>query len=173
MINKTIKHSGLKITFRVLFAVLTLAIMVYIFSLSSETAEVSSQTSAGLIETVVETFVPSYNEMTETAKKEYVSSLQGIVRTLAHFTVFGALGVCSAGLAATFKGRFYSKLIFTQIFCSLYSLSDEYHQTFSKGRSFQLEDIAVDSLGAFCGIVFVLLIVLIFTKRRCIKGEKK
>ncbi len=164
--DKNLKHSGLKIVFRVLFAILTLALMACIFYLSAESAEVSSQTSAGLIETVVETFVPSYNEMNEVVKKEYISSLQDVVRTLAHFCIFGALGVCSGGFAATFKGKFYIKLIFTHLFCVLYSFSDEYHQTFSNGRSFQLIDIGVDSLGAFLGIVVVLLITLIFTKRK-------
>jgi VanZ family protein len=157
----------------VLFAILTLALMAYIFSLSAESAEVSSQTSAGLIEKVAETFVPSYQTLPETEKKEYIASLQGVVRTLAHFSIFASLGVFSAGLSATFNGKFYIKLILTQIFCSAYALSDEYHQTFSKGRSFQLSDIFMDSLGAFCGIVFVLIIALIFTKRRCKKGEKE
>jgi VanZ family protein len=157
----------------VLFAILTLALMAYIFSLSAESAEVSSQTSAGLIEKVAETFVPSYKTLPETEKKEYISSLQGVVRTLAHFSIFASLGVFSAGFSATFNGKFYIKLILTQIFCSAYALSDEYHQTFSKGRSFQLSDIFMDSLGAFCGIVFVLIIALIFTKRRCKKGEKE
>ncbi len=166
MTDKNFRHSGLKIVFRVLFAILTLALMTCIFCLSAESAEVSSQTSAGIIETVVETFVPSYKEMTEVVKKEYISSLQDVVRTLAHFCIFGALGVCSGGFAATFKGKFYLKLIFTHLFCVLYSLSDEYHQTFSMGRSFQLIDIGVDSLGAFLGIVVVLLIALIFTKRK-------
>jgi VanZ family protein len=147
--------------------------MAYIFSLSAESAEVSSQTSAGLIEKVAETFVPSYKTLPETEKKEYISSLQGVVRTLAHFSIFASLGVFSAGFSATFNGKFYIKLILTQIFCSAYALSDEYHQTFSKGRSFQLSDIFMDSLGAFCGIVFVLIIALIFTKRRCKKGEKE
>ena len=166
MIDKNLKHSGLNLTFRVLFAILTLDLMTYIFHLSEESAEVSSKTSAGLIEKVAETFVPSYKELSEVAKKEYVSSLQGIVRKLAHFSIFAALGVCSAGFTATFKGKFFIKLILTQIFCSLYALSDEYHQTFSKGRSFQFSDILMDSLGAFCGIVFVLLIALICIKKK-------
>ncbi len=162
---KNLKHSGLKILFRVLFAVLTLVLMACIFLLSAETAEVSSKTSAGLIETVVETFVPSYNDMTEVGKKEYISSLQDIVRTLAHFGIFGALGVSSAGFAATFQGNFYLKLLITQIFCSLYAVSDEFHQRFSEGRSFQYIDIGVDSLGAFCGITVTLLIYFIIYKK--------
>lgn len=163
--DKKLKHSELKIVFRVLFAILTLALMAYIFSLSAETAEVSSKTSAGLIETVVETFVPTYNDMTEVGKMEYISSLQDIVRTLAHFCIFGALGVCSAGFVATFEGNFCLKLLVTQIFCSLYAVSDEFHQRFSEGRSFQYFDIGIDSLGAFCGITVTLLISLICYKK--------
>lgn len=147
--------------------------MTCIFYLSCESAETSSQTSAGLIETVVETFVPSYKEMPEEVKTDYISSLQETIRTLAHFTIFGALGVTGAGFVATFKGKFYFKLIFTQAFCSLYALSDEYHQTFSEGRSFQLIDICIDSLGAFCGIIAVFLIALVFAEKEGINKVKK
>lgn len=165
-------HPGLIILFRVIFALMTLAVMAYIFILSAQSAEQSSNTSAGLIEKVVDTFVPSYKEMPVEEKKQFVSSLQDIVRKAAHFTEFGALGFSASCFASTVKGKFWLKLIFCQCFCSLYALSDEYHQTFSEGRSFQLSDIAFDSVGAFCGIIFVLLVVLIFVKVRAKGGEK-
>lgn len=165
-------HPGLKILFRVIFALTTLAIMTYIFKLSAETAVQSSQTSAGLIEKIVDTFVPSYNELPVEQKKTLISSLQDVVRKAAHLTIFGALGVSVSCFASTFRGKFCLKLFFCQIFCSFYALSDEYHQTFSKGRSCQISDIAIDSLGSFCGIIFVLVIVLIFIKIRDRGGEK-
>ncbi len=172
MTSQKSNHPGLKILFRVIFALTTLAIMTYIFTLSAETAVQSSQTSSGLIEKIADTFVPSFKEMPAIEKKAIVSSLQDIVRKAAHFTVFGALGVSVACFASTFRGKFWLKLIFCQLFCSLYAVSDEYHQTFSEGRSCQLSDIGVDSFGSFCGIIFVLLIVLIFNKIRDKGGEK-
>ena len=167
-------HSGLIITFRVIFALMTLAVMAYIFMLSAENAKQSSQTSAGVIEKIVDTFVSSYKEMPVEEKKSLVSSLQDVVRKAAHFAVYAVLGFYASCFISTFNGRFWLKLIICQSFSSLYALSDEYHQTFSEGRSFQISDIVYDSVGAFCGIIFVLLVVLIFkkAKKRGRKGEK-
>ena len=152
--------------FRVIFALLTVTVMTCIFILSAENAAQSSQTSSGLIEKVVETFVPQYNEMSVADKKSFISSLEDIVRNAAHFSIFGALGICVSGFAATFNAKVWLKLIFCQLFCSLYAVSDEYHQTFSEGRSCQLIDVFIDSSGSFVGIVVVLLIVFIYFKIR-------
>lgn len=164
MSNVKLNHPGLKILFRVLFALMTLAVMTYIFMLSAETAEQSSQTSAGLIEKAVDTFVSSYKEMPVEEKEQLVSSLQDIVRKAAHFTIFAALGFFTSCFAATYKGKLLKKLLICQAFCSLYATSDEYHQTFSEGRSFQLSDIVMDSFGSLCGILFVFLIIFLYVK---------
>ncbi|MBR2043928.1 MAG: VanZ family protein, partial [Clostridia bacterium] len=60
--------------------------------LSAENAQQSSQTSAGLIEKVVDTFVPSYKEMPKVEQEKLVFSLQDVVRKAAHFTIYAALG---------------------------------------------------------------------------------
>lgn len=38
------------------------------------------------------------------------------------------------------------------LFTMLYALSDEIHQIFVPGRTFQLEDLALDLLGALAGL---------------------
>ena len=63
MSNAKINHPKPKILFRVLFALITLAVMTVIFMLSAENAQQSADTSAGVIEKVAETFVPSYKKM--------------------------------------------------------------------------------------------------------------
>lgn len=165
-------HPGLIILFRVIFAILTLAVMVYIFILSAENAQQSSQTSAGLIEKVVDTFVPSYKEMPKLEQEKLVFSLQDVVRKAAHFAIYAALGFFAACFTATFNGSFFVKLLCCQLFSTAYAVSDEYHQKFSAGRSFQLSDIGYDSAGAFLGIVVVLLFALIVAKHRRRAGEK-
>lgn len=166
-------HSAAKIVFRVIFAIMALAVMAYIFVLSSETAAQSSKTSSGIIEKIADTFVPSYKSMTTAEKTEFVASLQDIVRKWAHVVIFGALGISVAGFVSTFRGNFWLKLIFCQVFCSAYAAGDEFHQKFSAGRSFQYTDIAADSLGALIGILIVLLIALIFWRNKSPKMKKK
>jgi len=36
------------------------------------------------------------------------------------------------------------------LFCALYALSDEWHQTFVPGRHGQLMDVVIDAIGALC-----------------------
>ena len=38
------------------------------------------------------------------------------------------------------------------IICCLYSISDEYHQTFVPGRSGEVRDVCVDTSGALLGV---------------------
>lgn len=139
--------------------------------LSAENAVQSSQTSSGLIEKIADTFVSSYKEMPVEEKKQFVSSLQDVVRKAAHFAVFAVLGVSVSCFASTFKGRIWAKVIFCQLFCCLYAVSDEFHQKFSEGRSCQLSDILFDSVGSFCGIVFILFSVFLFVKIRSKGGN--
>lgn len=42
-------------------------------------------------------------------------------------------------------------LIFTVLFCFLYALSDEYHQSFVVGRSCDLNDALADTFGGLIG----------------------
>ena len=50
--------------------------------------------------------------------------------------------------------------IITQVFGTLYAISDEIHQTFIPGRSGEIRDVIIDSLGIFTG----LLICIVFLK---------
>ncbi|MGE5197037.1 MAG: VanZ family protein [Deltaproteobacteria bacterium] len=72
-------------------------------------------------------------------------------------------GIIYAGLAwvfmraakNTFLGLSPLKLIFlTVIFCTVYGLCDEFHQSFVPGRDASLFDVAIDLLGAFMGSLF-------------------
>ena len=51
----------------------------------------------------------------------------------------------------------------------LYAMSDEYHQTFVMGRSGELRDVLIDSLGIITGIVLTVLILKLFKSK---KGEE-
>ena len=44
------------------------------------------------------------------------------------------------------------KKLFIFLFCLLYALTDEFHQSFTPGRQARLYDIVFDSLGAFLGL---------------------
>jgi VanZ family protein len=54
----------------------------------------------------------------------------------------------------------------TLVFCILYSLTDEWHQSFVPGRGIELNDGLLDLLGSSCGATIAWLYFLIRSKLR-------
>ena len=65
-------------------------------------------------------------------------------------------------MTINYKNNIYIPIII----CILYAISDEIHQLFVPGRSGQVSDVLLDTLGAFTGI---MIYKLIYNK---IKGGK-
>ena len=146
--------------FRIITVILLIAWMTMIFSLSSQNADQSSQTSGGVIATVVRIFYPDFDALSEAQQLELIEPFQFIVRKSAHFTAYAVLGALSFLSVITFKKipLFYRSGISAAI-CLLYSVSDEIHQTFVKGRSGEVRDVCIDFCGSLLAIVVFTLIV--------------
>ena len=142
---------------RLLFAAV-LALMMNIFILSSQDADLSTKTSGSFIEKIAVVFVADFNEMTALQQGQIVASMQTFVRKAAHFGVYGLLGCLLAGATLTYKKmKFLKRLLAAGTVCILYAVSDEIHQLFVPGRSCQFKDMMIDSLGALLGILAVLI----------------
>ena len=138
--------------------------MVLIFSLSSQNAETSSQTSGSVIESVAEIFYPGFSDMTETQQNEIIGTFQFIVRKTAHFTLYAVLGALSFLSVISYRSLKYRLRIFLSAgICLLYAASDEFHQLFVAGRSGEIRDICID----FCGSLLAITVLAILS--RCIK----
>lgn len=82
-----------------------------------------------------------------------------ILRKLAHFTSFFFLGsFLYLGFRRIFKIKYWAP-----IFCWLLTVGlaafDEYHQYLTGDRTPSVHDVMLDGTGAFCGIIFVWLIL--------------
>jgi len=77
-----------------------------------------------------------------------------------HFFEFGGLGMLAiAGLRwATHEFSMKTRFLVPVVFCLLYGLSDETHQLFVEGRTFDLTDIAADVAGAACAAALFLYV---------------
>ena len=145
---------------RIVLLVLIVALMTTIFILSHQPADVSSEVSGGFIYRVLNFIMSGFGSLSEGQRAEIVDSLQYFVRKCAHAFSYALLGGLLMGLMATFD---YEKLFkatrpaFAIAF--LYSVTDEVHQLFVEGRSGQVSDVLLDSAGAVCGILIVMLCV--------------
>lgn len=52
------------------------------------------------------------------------------------------------------------------LLCSLYAVTDEFHQLFVPGRSASTRDILIDSLAALCGVAILLGVKAFYTSER-------
>lgn len=73
------------------------------------------------------------------------------VDKLAHMLAYGTLAVTVLWyFGEKGVGRPWPTLMLTVLFCLLYGISDEFHQSFVPLRSVSTFDIVADTVGAFC-----------------------
>ena len=153
---------------QILFLILTIAIMCTIFYLSSQDAESSSDTSSLLTKLAVKLLYPQYDSESDDIKREMWSKASFIVRKLAHFSIYAALGFCAS--VTVWKRKLISaKNPGVIVFGFLYAVSDEFHQSFVKGRSCEFRDMMIDTCGVTVGLIISLIlmgIIALAVKRR-------
>lgn len=147
-----------------IFAVLIVIWMLFIFSMSSQNAGVSLNTSGNTIKVVL-SIVPKFREQPKEVQDNIVESLQIIGRKSGHFIGYMMLGVLSMLLLLKFK-NINKKPLFAFLICAIYAISDEIHQLFVPGRSGQVRDVIIDSCGSLVGIAIVLILIKLLEIKR-------
>lgn len=128
---------------------LVLLWMGLIFSQSHKPATESNKLSKGVTEIIVET-VEKINPDSDVDIS--VSRLNHILRKNAHFFSYLLLGILTLNALRISGAKGYKLYGFALLICILYSISDEFHQTFIPGRGGQVKDVIIDSAGALVGI---------------------
>ena len=147
---------------KTIFAVLLVLWMGFIFSMSSENAEKSSNTSGQTIRVVLSA-VPGFEEQPEEVKVNIIEKLQFIVRKSAHFIGYMILGILASGLILQYE-NINKKYPLAFLICVIYAISDEIHQLFVPGRAGQVRDVLIDSAGSLLGIIIVMAFVKLLIK---------
>ena len=140
----------------ILIYIMPWLIMAFIFVQSALPADLSSEESSFLVD-----WICRYIQ----ADPEVVTV---VVRKAAHFSEYLVLGISlgaavSAGVAEK-KNRKWNEgsgLILMQagLIGVLYAVSDEIHQRFVPGRSGELRDILIDSVGVICGLMLLRMLL--------------
>ena len=148
----------------VLFAVLSIFLTGFIFSNSAKTAGESHAQSGRVMDIVRPILVPEF--IHEETEEKTEQKLSYVVRKVAHFVEFGALGLCVGGafasLAVLSKKHYRIAPVAT---CIAIACCDETIQAFT-GRTNSLKDVALDSCGSICGLLFVCCVVWLINQRR-------
>lgn len=95
----------------------------------------------------------------------------GIVplRKSAHLFMYFILGILCLNFINCFDLEKIKKIIISLLICILYACIDEIHQLFIIGRSGEIKDVFIDSIGSILGILLISRII----NGKCDKyGEK-
>ena len=133
--------------------------MVFIFMMSQQNADVSTETSLRAGTLVAELVVPGYRDWPAGEQRALAMRIDYPVRKLAHaseYTVLGILYSLSV-LSVTVVPKRRRLLCTALPLGVLYAASDEFHQLFVPGRAGRVSDVLIDSSGVLLGIAIVSL----------------
>lgn len=143
---------------RIVSTVLVLALMTGIFLFSSQGRD-SEATSEVFAFIIIDTIHPEYSDLSSEDQSIIWVAAQHIARKAAHIFEYMLLGflilIC---LESWFIWNKKHKWLAFAI-GSLYAVSDEIHQYFIPGRSCEIMDMLIDSLGVFLGVLLAIKLI--------------
>ncbi len=125
--------------------ILVILWMILIFIMSSFDDNSSSNQSNFIVDIVVNIL-----------KIDNIELLSLIIRKLAHFTEYFILGILVINMFN--RNNISIKYLISIILCIIYACTDEIHQFFVPGRSCQVTDVIIDSMGSIMGVYLYKLI---------------
>lgn len=149
---------------RIILILLLLCTFFVIFGFSSQDGEVSGGISQRITKTILEKS-NRYNNLPEKRQNEISHRTEKIIRKMAHFSIYTVVGLLLMGLFSTYHLKNNWRVIMTIVIGILYAGSDEFHQSFSPGRTPKVTDVYIDTLGVLLGILLVLFVKKLYYKR--------
>lgn len=125
--------------------------MIVIFMFSNQKANDSSKLSDGFILKTVRIIEEITNK--EYSDEEILDKFVKPVRKLAHFIIYLILGILVYNYIRIFGYK--HTILISLLICIMYSCTDEIHQVFIEGRSGEILDVLIDSIGSFIGIILI------------------
>lgn len=122
---------------------LVILLMLIIFYFSNQSSNASSTTSSGIVKNIFDLF---------NLKDVFVfDAFHTLIRKMAHFSIYLLLGFLVYNALFNKKVSSINVLLYSILIVCLYSISDEIHQLFIIGRSCEVRDILIDTIGGSIG----------------------
>lgn len=151
----------MKINFlRAILLILLLGTFFIIFGFSNQDAEESGNLSSNIAKFMLKQV---HHDDIEN-KEQILERTESVIRKIAHFSIYTLVGFLLMALASTYNLKENKKIIISLCIGALYATSDEIHQLFIPGRSGQITDVILDSMGVLLGILLVLTVLEVYKK---------
>lgn len=151
---------------KIILWALVIGCMVTIFAFSHQSADVSHDLSNSVLFKILDALGILKN-MPRSAMIETTEFLHFLIRKAAHFSIYATLGALVYLLMrAGHEIKVKLCVFLAPVICALYAISDEVHQLYIPGRSGEVRDVLIDTLGALCGILIAMTIYALWQRRR-------
>lgn len=150
-----------KMLLRIILLILIFIWMYVVFGFSKHTGETSSSLSLRIANFF-------------TNDESIIRIIEPIIRKIAHLSEYALGGFLIYGFLLTFEMNSKKQIIMSILLGVIYAITDEVHQLFVPGRSGQVKDVYIDSLGVIIGVCALLFLVKIvqFINHKSIKNNK-
>lgn len=147
---------------RIILLILLIGTFNIIFGFSGQNGEESSGVSRKVTQFIVENILHTPEE----TKIQTIEQLEGIVRKLAHFSIYTVVGILLMGLVSTYDIEEMKRIYISIVIGIIYATSDEIHQFFVPGRAAKFTDVMIDTMGIALGTTIVLLLLKILETQK-------
>ena len=127
-----------------------------IFYLSNQPGNISGGESSHLIYNTLK-IIYSFFHLDSSNLNNIVNIIHNLLRECMHSLEYLILGVLTINLLIQTQVK-ENKMIITILFCFIYAATDEIHQLFIPGRTFEYFDILMDMVGTLIGTLITKLI---------------
>lgn len=121
-----------------------------IYYFSNQPGDLSGDISSGIIYKTIE-FIYNLFSIDTSNLKEFVLVIHNPLRELMHLLEYLILSLLIVNLLKQYKAK--KIIIIPVMLCFIYATTDEIHQLFVPGRTFQYLDIFMDMMGAVIGAI--------------------
>ena len=147
---------------------LLIAVYIMIFLFSADDAAESSSLSGAVTRKLINLYYHFFsgNNNAVLTVPVVTDDAEAIVRKMAHFTEYMAVGFLSFGIAVIWMQRIKAGIVAVTLQVFLSAGLDEIHQYFVPGRYASFRDVLIDTAGGIAGIMIVFLMYKIRKRRR-------
>ena len=147
-----------KAQIKILKIILIMIWMITIFIFSSQKGTESGDTSRKFTIIIIQIITGKTLEL----NSPFVEGVQLFIRKFAHFTIYAIGGFLIMNYADSTNKTMKQKMLYSIGFGGTYAITDEIHQFFVPGRSGNIIDVGIDTLGVITGVlIYVVLKSLI------------
>lgn len=145
---------------KILKIILIVIWMITVFVFSAQKGTESGNTSREFTIVIIQLLTGKKLELDD----PFIEGIQLIIRKLAHFTVYAIGGFLIVNYEYAKEKTVKQKVLYSIALGGGYAITDEIHQFFVPGRSGNIIDVGIDTLGVITGVLIYFVLRKIIKK---------